>query len=65
MNEKIVLKVSLENNKTNSVLDIYLKNEKMILEMYNRYADQQTNGAVMSVDPYEFITALQRLLGSK
>jgi hypothetical protein len=65
MNEKIVLKVSLENNKSNTVLDIYLKNEKMILEMYSRSSDPQIPGITMSVDPYEFITALQRLTGEK
>lgn len=65
MNEKIVLKVSVENTKSNTVLDIYLKNEKMILEMYNRSADPQAPGITMSIDPYEFITALQRLTGEK
>lgn len=65
MNEKIVLKVSLENNKSNTVLDVYLKNEKMILEMYNRGSDPPVPGITMSVDPYEFITALQRLTGEK
>lgn len=65
MNEKVVLKVCLENNKTNMVLDIYLKNEKMILEMYNRFSEPQATGGIISVDPYEFMTAIQRLLGAK